>query len=112
MIESLQDGTKAAVTTMDASQNQARHGVEKIAEAGGALGTIVNSIRHIHTINTQIARTAEEQSAVAHEINRDVAQINKIAEASTHNAEQTQEAGHELSTLSHRLQTLVSQFKS
>ena len=112
MIESLQAGTKAAVATMESSQNQAQLGVEKISTAGDALGTIVSSIEHINDMNTQIASAAEEQSAVAEEINQNVVKISQIAEASSANAEQTQNSSEELSRLSLDLQGLVSQFKS
>jgi len=112
MIESLQSGTEAAVTAMDSSRNQAQNGVEKISIAGDALGTIVNGIIHINDMNTQIASTAEEQSAVAEEINQNVAKISLISETATTNAAQTQKASEELSCLSVDLHQLVLQFKS
>ncbi len=112
MIESLQSGTSAAVEVMESSRNQAGLGVKKIAAAGMALDTIVSGITRINDMNTQIASAADEQSAMAEEINQNVVTISQIAETSASNAEQTQSASEELSHLSVALHNLVSQFKS
>ncbi len=112
MIETLQAGTSAAVSVMDSSRRQAKQGVEQISAAGDALDTIVEGITRINDMNTQIASAADEQSAVAEEINQNVVTISQIAETSAVNAEQTQSASEELSNLSLALQKLVSQFKS
>lgn len=112
MIESLQSGTVAAVNAMDSSRNQAQQGVKKISAAGDALGTIVNGITRINDMNAQIASAAEQQSAVSEEINQNVVKISQIAETSSVNAAQTQNASEELSRLSVDLQGLVSQFRS
>jgi len=110
MIESLQHGTEAAVTAMDASRSQAQAGVEKISAAGDALNIIVSGIAYINDMNTQIANAAEEQSAVSEEINQNVVRISQIAETSSANAIQTQNSSEELSRFSVDLQRLVSQF--
>ncbi len=112
MIESLQHGTEAAVTAMDASRSQAQAGVEKISAAGDALNIIVSGIAYINDMNTQIANAAEEQSAVSEEINQNVVRISQIAETSSANAIQTQNSSEELSRFSVDLQRLVSQFRS
>ena len=112
MIEQLQAGTAAAVTAMDSSRAQAQKGVGKISTAGDALTTIVSGIEHINDMNTQIASAAEEQSAVAEEVNQNVVTISQIANTSEANSAQTQNASEELSRLAVGLQGLVSQFKS
>ena len=59
-------------------------------------------IEHINDMNTQIASAAEEQSAVAEEVNQSVIKISQIAETSTANSAQTQNSSEELSRLSDR----------
>lgn len=62
-------------------------------------------------MSTQIASAAEEQSAVAEEINRNLIRINGIGEQSADASRQSSQAASELSGLSPELRTLVGRFK-
>jgi len=111
MIERIQTSANNAVTAMDKGCQQAQRTVEKSAEADTALQGIGRTIDSINAMNSQIATAAVQQSAVAEEININIDSINssceKTADGSTHVAT----ASEQLSELSIRLQSLVSQFK-
>jgi methyl-accepting chemotaxis protein len=62
-------------------------------------------------MNTQIATAAEEQSAVAEEINRNITTISTIADTTLADASQTSQISEELVQLAAELNRLVSQFR-
>jgi methyl-accepting chemotaxis protein len=111
MIEKLQGGAANAVKVMEASQAQAKGGVEQVAQAGVSLDTISGAVGTINDLNTQIASAAEEQSAVAEEINRNIVNISQVADQTSQGAEQTSIASAELARLSAQLQGMVGQFR-
>lgn len=111
MIQKLQEGSKKAVKVMENGTSQAREGAEMALEAAGSLDAIVRSVASINEMNTQIAAAAEEQSAVAEEINKNVVNISQLSEKTASGAEQTMSASGELSNLASDLQQLVGQFK-
>ncbi len=111
MIQKLQEGSKKAVKVMENGTSQAREGAEMALEAAGSLDAIVRSVASINEMNTQIAAAAEEQSAVAEEINKNVVNISQLSEKTASGAEQTMSASGELSSLAGELQQLVGQFK-
>ena len=111
MIESLQAGSKEAVELMDKSREQAQIGVEQTAKAGDALTAITDEVARIHDMNTQIASAAEEQSAVAEEINHNVVTISQVGDESAQGVERTARASEDLANLATELQQMVAQFK-
>jgi methyl-accepting chemotaxis protein len=111
MIERLQGEARKAVVAMEQGQERAHSGVEKAAGAGESLEAITRAVAAISDMNTHIASAAEEQSAVADEINRNISNISQVAEQNTENANQTSRASEELAHLASELQSLVSQFK-
>ena len=111
MIQKLQEGSKKAVKVMENGTSQARQGAEMALEAAGSLDAIVRSVASINEMNTQIAAAAEEQSAVAEEINKNVVNISQLSERTASGAEQTMSASGQLSNLASDLQQLVGQFK-
>jgi methyl-accepting chemotaxis protein len=111
MIERLQKGTVIAVSAMEKSQNKAQASVDQAVAAGHSLDAIKEAVDGITDMNTQIASAAEEQSAVAEEINKNISNISHIAEQSSAGAEQTASASKQLAQLAEGLQGTVSQFK-
>ena len=111
MIERLQGGARRAVEAMQQSSEQAAHGVETAAEAGSSLEKITRAVSTIAEMNTQIASAAEEQSAVAEEINRNISNISHISESNSEGAGQTATASAQLASLATELQQMVSRFK-
>ncbi len=111
MIERLQSGTRGAVAAMKQNQGHAQETVSQAARAGTALDGITAAVTRINEMNTQIASAAEEQGAVAEEINRNVSNISHVAETSAHGAQQITHASGELSQLAHRLQQMIGRFQ-
>ncbi|MCW8906390.1 MAG: methyl-accepting chemotaxis protein [Sedimenticola sp.] len=111
MIERLQTGTGEAVQVMGSSQATTRNTVDKAHAAGESLAKIVQAVGTISDMNTQIASAAEEQSAVAQEIDRSIVQISQLAEEAANGSDQVATASRELSGLGEQLQRQVNQFR-
>jgi methyl-accepting chemotaxis protein len=111
IIERLQSKAQAAVKAMEGGRSQAQVSVEQARQAGASLHAIAEAIGSIRDMNAQIASAAEEQSAVAEEINRSVVRIAQVAENSAVGAEQTTRTSGELAGLSEQLQDRVKVFR-
>jgi len=111
MIERLQNGTRSAVAAMSKNQEQARNAVEQAARTGTALESIATAVARISEMNTQIASAAEEQGAVAEEINRNIVTISQVAEQSASGAQQITRTSADLSELARGLQQLAGRFR-
>ncbi|MHB8822721.1 MAG: methyl-accepting chemotaxis protein [Pseudomonadaceae bacterium] len=111
MIEQLQQGVGNAVQAMIAAQSRARSGSDCVARAAQSLGAIADEVGTINEMNTQIATAAEQQSAVAEEINRNITNISRIADTTSADATQTSQISEELVRLAAELNRLVGQFK-
>lgn len=111
MIERLQLGVKNAVGAMAGAQDRAMKGSDCVEKASQSLHVIAAEVATINDMNTQIATAAEEQSAVAEEINRNVTTISTIADSTSTGATQTARSSEELVRLTLELRRLVDQFK-
>jgi len=111
MIERLQSGAQEAVKVMDASKDNATSTVEQAVLAGASLQTISEAVAVINEMNLQIATAAEEQNAVAENINQSVVNISDITEQTAAGAQQTASASNELTELAEKLTGMVQQFK-
>lgn len=111
MIERLQHGVKNAVGAMGGAQQRATSGADCVEKASQSLHVIAAEVATINDMNTQIATAAEEQSAVAEEINRNITSISSIADNTSAGATQTAQSSVELVRLATELRRLVSQFK-
>ncbi|MBL0709995.1 MAG: methyl-accepting chemotaxis protein [Colwellia sp.] len=87
-IESLQTGTKEAVILMEASRATTHEGVKHSKLAENAIEKIVFAVDEMNNMNTQIASSAEEQSVVAIQIERNIALINELANKTEQNTEE------------------------
>lgn len=110
-ISELQGGAEQAVNAMTQSCSRANNTVEKAQDTGKSLESITTAVETILQMNTQIATAAEEQTAVAEEINRNVVAIQNISELTASGASQTSASSTELARLSDKLRSLVGQFK-
>lgn len=111
MIEKLQTGSRHAVTVMEQSSEKAQQCVHQAASAGSSLENITSAVSTINEMNTQIATAAEQQSAVAEEINKNVDTINSISDDAATGAQKTAQSSNSLSNLALHLQDLTGQFK-
>ncbi len=111
MIERLQSGSQEAVKVMGKSKKDADMTVEQAAKAGASLQAISEAVTVINQMNIQIATAAEEQNAVAENINHSVVNISEITEQTAAGAQQTASASSELNELAEHLSGIVKQFK-
>jgi methyl-accepting chemotaxis protein len=111
IIGRLQKGTHDAVQVMVNSRTQAQSSVEQAGHAATSLAEITRAISTINDMNTQIASAAEEQSAVAEEINKNVATIKRMTSETALETRQTAGASDELAGLAVQLDGLVGRFK-
>ncbi|WMS85644.1 methyl-accepting chemotaxis protein [Pleionea litopenaei] len=112
IIESLQAGANSAVEAMQSGRKEADVTLSKASEAEDSLVTITQAIASISSMNTQIATAAQEQSAVANDINKNVSSIAVLADKSAEGVSSAQSVSDNLTRLSGRLSALVSQFKT
>lgn len=111
LIDNLQQGSNNAVEMMESSRSLASLTEEHANEAGEELAAITRTVSEIQAMTIQIATAAEEQSAVAEEINVNVVNVNNIADQSAAAVEETSASALELARLSQSLQNLVARFK-
>jgi len=111
LIANLQHGSQNAVEMMDSSRTLASLTLEHAQQAGDELAAIMRTVSEIQAMNIQIATAAEEQSAVAEEINASVVNVNNIADQSAAAVEETSASSAELARLGQSLQSLVARFK-
>lgn len=111
IIDRLQKEAEKSVQVMDEELEQANRSVEKAEKAGQSLDVIAESVASIRDMNTHIASAAEEQSAVAEEINRNIVSIAQVAEENAESTNQTTLTSQELARLANGLETQISQFK-
>lgn len=111
-IERLQDRAKKAVSVMDNGRKRAASSVEQAASAGGSITSISQRIDTINDMNNQIASAAEEQTAVAEEINRNISNISHVSEETSVGAKNTADACNELLALADQLRTTVGSFRT
>ena len=110
LIAGLQNGTQQVATVMDNSRNLTGSSVELTRRAGTSLETITRTVSAIQAMNQQIAAAAEQQSAVAEEINRSVMNVRDVSDQTSAASEETAASSVELARLGTHLQTLVARF--
>ena len=111
MIQRLQSGAGNAVKVMEGAQGQAQASSELVEKAAQSLASIAGSVSAINDMNTMIASAAEEQSAVAGEMQSNMRNIREVADRSADGAQQTAQASEELARLAAEQQALMAQFR-
>ena len=111
VIEQLQAGTQVVVSSMSNSHQQAQGSVEQVGQAVTALQQIGNAVTVITDMNLQIASAAEEQSAVAEEINSNVSTIRDVTESLSEQANESARVSQSLNSLANQQQQLMDQFR-
>ena len=111
MIDRLQAGTQSAVEAMRRSSEAGDGTSAQANEAGASLDTMAQLIATINSMNAQIASAAEEQTAVAEEINRSVHQIAVAVDSVADETQLGAQTSRSLADLGQRLGQLVAQFR-
>ena len=111
MIESLQRGTQEATGVMERSQRRAQSSVEQANNAGAALESIATAVATITNMTVQIASAAEEQNAVAEEVNSNIVNINAMSQKTSSSANDISCATDQLHQMAQRLHGAMKQFR-
>jgi len=111
MIEQLQADTHQTVRVMEQSRSRTSDSVLQAEEADAALTSITQAVSVINDMNIQIASAAEQQSAVAEDINRNVNTIGEVANAVAEGAGESSSASAGLTKLAEHQRRLINQFK-
>lgn len=110
-IEELQNESRSTVHVMEQGQKVADQAVGQARSTGEALNSITGSVASINDMNTQIASAAEQQSAVAEEMNQRIVNIAGVADQSAEAAQETSRASANLAQLAERLRDMVGHFR-
>ncbi|MBC3208189.1 cache domain-containing protein [Pseudomonas sp. SWRI111] len=111
MIDRLQAGTQQAVEAMRRSSEAGDGTSQQANQAGASLDAMAALIATINSMNAQIASAAEEQTAVAEEINRSVHQIAVAVDSVADETQLGAQTSRSLAELGQRLGKLVGQFR-
>jgi len=111
MIDRLQQATGRAVGAMERSSGMGESTTTQAEQAGVALASISELIATINAMNTQIASAAEEQTAVAEEVNRSVHSIAGAVDSMAKGAQEGARSTASMAELGRRLDALVRQFR-
>ena len=103
IIDTVQTGASNAVRAIESGQARSEQGVGQVTEAGQMLQRITEAVEAIRDMNRQIATAAEEQTAVAEDISRNITEITSIATINQQNVERTETASQNLHGLSAQL---------
>ena len=110
MIERLQSGASDAVRAMEQARERGREGEGQVEKAAESLGEIAGAVATINDMNTQIASAAEQQSAVAEEINRNVVNLNQVAVRSADASQRTAETSEDVAHSAAQLKDMLTRF--
>lgn len=111
MIESLQDASEQATSVMEHGISLSEKCEEQTSNASNNMNIAAEAIVSMSGTNTQVATAAEEQSAVAEEINVNITDINSFSQETSSIANSVAAAGQELSQLSNNLQSIIGRYK-
>jgi methyl-accepting chemotaxis protein len=111
MIVQLQQDAAAAVQRTQRTRGRADETIARAVHAGEALDSITSAVKTISDMNRQIATAAEEQSAVTEEINRNVTNIQMVAERVSSAEAVMERSVQELRLSEESLRAVVAQFK-
>lgn len=111
MVTELQQNAADAVSTLQGSSGLMDATVQRAQIAQGCLQEITSAMEAINEQNAMIASAAEEQAAVAREVDRSLVSIRDLSTQSAAGAHQTNASSHDLSRLAVQLNEAVSAFR-
>ncbi len=111
MIKSIQNEVKSAVTAMSEGTKKAGSGVKLSAEAGKALGAIVESVKDLHVKVEQIATATSELSNVSEQISLDIGMVASVSKDTKDGTDMITSSAYTLAELSKTLQNALRRFK-
>lgn len=110
-IKSLQAHADQAASVMDTGSSRAQTGVDYVIRLDRSLEDMEEAITRIEDMTVQIAGAAEEQSAVALEINKNIHAIREISDQNAKGVVDTSRASSALAKSAEQLRNLMQRFR-
>lgn len=110
IIESVQAGARDTVHVMETSQQISDQSVSIFRDASGQLTQITEAIGSLSGINTQVATAASQQTTVAHDIARNIANVAEGTEETSQAASGMHEIVSQLTEMVSRSEALTRRF--
>jgi len=111
MLSKLLSTTDQVVNAMTSTQASCESTAENTNQVMSSLNVVTDSIAEINDLNTLMATSAEEQSQVTEEVNRNMVEIQQIVNSLNDAAEKTTSTAGELEATSSSLRVGLGQFK-
>jgi methyl-accepting chemotaxis protein len=111
MIEAIQREMTEMVGMVENGRAEVEHGIERMAQARSAIGSIVEMARHSEQMVTMIAAAAHQQRAASSEISQTIGAIATTAGETADSSDQTAQACEQLEKLAASLNQVVSEFR-
>lgn len=110
-LQRLKDAVGSAVQAMEQTKASCQATADKTAQVTVGLDEMASSVVHINDLSTQIATAAEEQSAVAEEINRNMVAVRHVVDELVESGVSVDRSTESLLTTNARLTALVNRFR-
>ncbi|WP_279462571.1 methyl-accepting chemotaxis protein [Aeromonas dhakensis] len=111
MLASLQQGTRTVVNAMSNTKQSCQGAAENTTRVNESLDLMAGEVVEINDLISHIATAAEQQSAVAEEINRNMSAIAEVIRQLTHNGEATVTSADSMQQTYDRLREIVGHFR-
>ncbi|MDB1123687.1 methyl-accepting chemotaxis protein [Vibrio algarum] len=111
MLDKLSAGSEAVVSSMQSTKESCQQTAETTSQVMNSLDLMTDSVVEINDVTAQIATSAEEQSSVTEEINRNMVAIQQMIETLNSNGNETVSSTHQLNSSNQQLVSIVSKFK-
>lgn len=112
IIEKLQAGSKRAVAVINQSCEQSQGVVQQTQTATGAIELIVDAVRDINLMSSQIANAAQQQIDVSGEVAKNANEISHMGEQNSQGAKETDKAMQQAGNMSVELLRVAKRFKT
>ena len=100
-----------AVQVMDASQQRAEKSVEDTDLANKALDQIAAGVENIRSMNSMIAKAAEDQNQVVSRIRQNIGAIAEVSDRTLSGSSRTLEQSDDINRVVKRLGAIVGRFR-
>lgn len=110
-LQRLQQAVGSAVLAMEQTKSSCQATADKTAQVTVGLDEMAGSVVHINDLSIQIATAAEEQSAVAEEINRNMVAVRHVVDELVESGVSVDRSAESLLNTNGRLGSVVSRFK-
>ena len=111
MLTRLQRGTQTVVAAMGNTRQSCQDAAENTSKVNASLDLMAGEVVEINDLISHIATAAEQQSAVAEEINRNMSAIAEVITQLKGNGERTVESSTSMQHTYDRLREIVGHFR-